>query len=92
LLYIELTPDEINDGSITISSSVPDGVGNSCNETLTINFADFPQATDPFCTLTCFAGGIDTGLLDNPLTICEGSTFQLNTDGFERLDLLTGNL
>ncbi len=87
LLYIELTPDEISDGSITISSSVPDGIGNTCDETITLNFADFPQATDPFCVLSCFAGGIDTDILDNGVVACDGQNFIIRTDGLEQLDL-----
>jgi len=87
LLFIELTPTEIALGSITISSAVPDGLGNICDEILTINFADFPQATNPYCELTCFAGGIDTDLLTYGLTICENETFSLKTDGLEDLTL-----
>jgi len=85
LQYIELTPDDIATGSITISSSVPDGFGNTCSETIAINFADFPQVNDPFCGLTCFGGGIDTSLLDSGITVCEGETFTLSTDGLEDL-------
>ncbi len=87
LLFIELTPGEIAAGSITISSSVPDGLGVTCGETLTINFNDFPQATNPYCGLSCYAGGINTDLLDNGITICEDESFTLSTDGTEDLTL-----
>ncbi len=85
LLYIELTPADIAAGSITISGSAPDGIGNTCTETLTINFADFPQASAPYCVLSCFAGNIDPALLNQ--TLCIGGTLDLMTDGTEDLTL-----
>jgi len=87
IYYIELTPADITAGSITISASVPDGLGGFCEETLTINFDAFPQATDPYCVFTCIAGGVDTDLLDNGITVCEGEIFILSTDGLEDLTL-----
>jgi len=87
IYYIELTPADIAAGSITITGSAPDGLGGFCDDILTINFADFPQATDPFCALTCAAGGVDTDLLDNDITVCDGETFTLSTDGLEDLTL-----
>lgn len=91
VLYIELTPTEIAAGSITISSSVPDGLDNFCEETLTINFDDFPQATNPYCALTCFAGGIEKSLLEDGLQVIQNDVFILATNGLEQLDLPCNN-
>lgn len=85
--FIELSPADIAAGSTTITSFAPDGLGGVCSQTLTINFADFPQSADPYCPISCVAGGIDTNLLDNGITVCEGQTFTLSTDGLEDLSL-----
>jgi len=87
LLYIELTPADIEVGSITINSFVPDGLGNLCRENVIINFADFPQTTEPYCNINCSAGGINTNLLDNGIVVCEGESFTLSTNGLEDLTL-----
>jgi len=85
--YVELTPEDIAVGSITITSNFEDGLGSICTSSLTLNFDDYPQATDPYCNITCFAGGIDTILLNNGITVCENEPFTLNTDGMEDLTL-----
>lgn len=87
LLYIELTPEDIATGSISITSFVEDGLGNTCRNNVLINFADFPQVTDPYCNISCSAGGINTDLLDNGLVVCEGQAFTLSTNGLEDLTL-----
>jgi len=51
--YIELLPADIAAGSITITSEVGDGLGNTCGETITINYTDYTQATDPYCGPSC---------------------------------------
>ncbi len=85
--YLELTPDDIAAGSITITSIQNDGLGNDCSSSVTLNFADFPQATEPYCNLPCFAGGVDTQFLENGITVCEGTPFTLSTDGLEDLTI-----
>jgi len=85
IFYVELTPADIAMGSITITSTAPDDLGNTCSDTITINFADFPQATNPYCDLDCFAGGIDEDLLNNGITVCEGGVISLCSNGLEDL-------
>lgn len=87
VFYIELTPADIAAGSITITGAVPDGIGNTCSETITINYANSPQVNNPFCTPTCFAGGIDENLLTNGITVCEDGELSLCTNGLEDLTL-----
>jgi len=87
LEYIELTSADIAAGSITITSTVPDGIGNMCGETITLNYSDYPQATDPYCTLTCFAGGVQESLLNDGIVACEDGDISLCTNGFEDLTL-----
>jgi len=84
-LFIELTPADIAAGSVTITTSAPDGFGGSCDDVLTINFADFPQATDPFCILNCANGGIAPFFEDVNITICEGEPYTFITDDLEEL-------
>lgn len=85
--YVELTPADIATGSITITSNFDDGLGSNCSSSVTLNFADYPQTTNPYCELNCFAGGINTDLLDNGIIVCEGQSFTLSTDGLEDLTL-----
>jgi len=85
--YIELTPADIAAGSITITSSAPDGYGNTCSHILTINYNDFPQANTPYCELDCNAGRIAQHLLTDTLLVCETGFISLCTDGMENLTL-----
>jgi len=87
LEYIELSSADIAAGSLTITSSVPDGIGNDCNETLVINYSDFPQANSPYCVLSCFAGGLVEADLNDGLVVCEDGTIDLCTNGLEDLSL-----
>jgi len=87
LLFIELSPDDIAAGSLTLESSVPDGIGNICGSTVVFNYSEFPQAINPYCTLTCFAGGIDENLLSNGITACEDGMISLCSNGLEDLSL-----
>jgi len=81
--YIELTPADMATGSITITSTQPDGLGNICSDSFTIDLT----ALEVSCNISCTAGGIDTDLLDNDIIVCEGQPFSLSTDGLENLTL-----
>lgn len=93
LNYIELTEADIATGALTVTSQVPDGLGNICGETIVFNYSDFPQATDPYCNLTCLAGGIEESLLTYGIEVCEDGDFSICTNGLEDLTLpcLGGN-
>jgi len=74
--FIELSPADIAAGSVTVTSFAPDGLGNICNQTLTVNFADFPQSSDPFClgeTFTLSTDGLED--LTLPCNSDDGSSF-----------------
>jgi|GEM_PF-3043913 len=91
ILYIELTPADIAAGSLTITSNAPDGLGNICSETIAINYSDFPQAYNPYCDPSCYAGGIDEDLLTNGITACPNGSITLCTNGLEDLSLTCDN-
>lgn len=81
--FIELTPAEMAIGEITITATQPDGIGNICTTFRTVDLT----ALEVSCNITCFAGGIDTTLLNNGITVCEGKPFTISTDGMEDLTL-----
>jgi len=82
--YIELTPVEFATGSITISATAPDGLGNMCSNSVTIDLT----AIELTCDIICNAGGIQESLLPpNSLTVCEDGTISLCTNGLEDLTL-----
>lgn len=93
--FTELTEEDIAAGSITISATAADGIGNRCEGGLTINFADYPQVSDPYCPEDCNncpsggcnPGGIDNSLLINNVEVCENGSFTLSTDGTEEFKL-----
>jgi len=83
--FIVLTQADLAVGQITITSTQPDGLGNICNEVVTLNFADLGI----MCDVQCAAGDVDPAIVTQ--TVCEDGTIQLCTDGTEDLSLPCGS-
>jgi len=81
--FIELTPADIAVGEITITATQPDGFGNTCTNSVTLDLTGFEVS----CNLSCLAGGINSELLDNGVIACENGTIYLSTNGLEDLSL-----
>jgi len=82
--FIELTPEEFAVGSITIDVMAPDGLGNTCSNSVTIDLT----ALELNCDITCFAGGYDDAYLPPAsFNLCEDGTLSLCTNGLEDLTL-----
>jgi len=81
--FIELTPEDMAVGSITITATQPDGLGNTCNTSRTIDLS----ALEVSCNVSCLAGGISSTYLDNAVNVCQNGTFALETNGLEDLTL-----
>jgi len=82
--FIEFTPEEMAIGSITIDVTAPDGLGNICTNSVTIDLT----ALEVSCDITCFAGGYDDAYLPpNSFDLCEDGTLSLCTNGLEDLTL-----
>ena len=79
----ELTPAQVAMGSINITTTVDDGNGVACDQTVTVDFSTLDLA-NPYCNITCAAGNL-AGYATQ--TVCPGGTVDLSTDGTEDLTL-----